>query len=84
MSNPLINNGKHISRVMDEHSCGRHRAPIGVPCYHITPGSSDSFGYLAGVCGFRIKKAGYNGKISATSMRLKTPGGRSKSRNTAA
>lgn len=67
MLTPLENDGKHINNIIQNHTCGRHAKDAGVPCYTLF----NSFGKLNGVCGKRIFKAGYNGKISLTSMQLK-------------
>lgn len=68
------NNGKHLVSIIDRVKCIKHAAPEGVPCYHLPKADSD--GFYAGVCGLRVNRAGYNGKISALSLQLKTPGGR--------
>jgi len=69
------NTGKHIQHISDSTECKKHKAPSGIPCFHIKHGSS--FGYSAGVCGKRIKSAGFIGKISPTAMQ-KAAVGRSK------
>lgn len=71
-ANDMNNNGKHIWSVMDRSSCKRHTADQGDPCFIIF-GSEKM---LSGVCGRRIKRAGFVGKVSPTSMSLKTNGGR--------
>lgn len=64
------NSGEHIRRIMDTHACSLHNAPLGVPCFHIHPGAPQSEGaYLAAVCGVRIKKVGFTGKISDMAIR---------------
>lgn len=71
-SSLVSNDGKHISYILKETSCGKHRVPVGIPCYHM---AKPLGGYYAGVCGVRIKKAGFIGQISETSMN-RTKGGR--------
>jgi hypothetical protein len=73
-----LNSGKHIDRIVNATLCMVHKVPIGIPCYHIQPGTTGHFGRLAGVCGKRIRKAGYNGRITDQSLQLGR-GGRSRS-----
>lgn len=70
------NDGTHIRRVIDSVECKKHNALLGVPCFHIKPGRPDAFGYLAGICGRRIREHGFTGDVTPMSMSLKTPGGR--------
>lgn len=67
-----LNTGKHIGYILDLESCEKHQAPKGLPCYILVPGAGDTKNseFLDGVCGSRIRKAGYNGKISPTSIQL--------------
>jgi hypothetical protein len=75
MSNTILqNDGKHIERIMTATSCGKHKAGEGLPCYIVNSGVTSNV-YI-GVCGKRIKKAGFTGSISPTSLALKAPGGR--------
>lgn len=77
MTTLLFNSGEHIRTVVDTTPCPKHpNALKGLPCFTIRPGRSNAFGYLAGICGARIKKHGFTGKVSPASMSLKTPGGR--------
>lgn len=69
--NKAENNGKHIRRVIETTTCGRHRAGEGQACF-VLPSVNHEV-YHAGICGKRILKAGYNGKISPQSMRTKAP-----------
>lgn len=77
MPKPLVNDGKHINTVLTRIECRKHSAPEGEPCFYIPPGSDKAKTFLVGVCGSRIKRAGYIGTINPLSLRLKTPGGRS-------
>ena len=61
----LQNDGKHIHHVLTV-ECKKHRSDAGEPCFAIFPDSH--VGVLVGACGDRIRRAGYNGKISATSF----------------
>lgn len=47
-----------ITKIVEKTACGRHKAPIGTPCYHL---AKDGFGHYSGICNFRIEKV-YNGK----------------------
>lgn len=72
--NPLENTGKHLHGVISRTSCGKHKVSEGIPCYTMPNNSalsSNPFHY--GICGVRIRKAGFVGKISAESMRRKAP-----------
>jgi hypothetical protein len=69
----LFNTGKHIASIIDRTRCDKHKAPNGEPCFHVDFGTRD--GYGTGVCNRRIKLAGFNGKISLTSVQL-SKGGR--------
>ena len=60
--------GPQIKRIIDEYPCSVHDAAVGIPCYRITPGSHTN-GYLSGVCGLRIKKVGFTGRISDMAIR---------------
>lgn len=73
----LENDGKHISGILLSTSCRKHGVSEGMACFYITPGASTNGTILSGVCGARVKRAGYNGQINPLSLRLKTPGGRS-------
>lgn len=68
---------KRIPLILDRVDCRRHGVPKGIPCFHIASSSLRFFGYLPGICGKRIKAAGYDGKISPTSLQLKASSGRS-------
>ena len=63
------NDGKHIENIVFETKCGRHNADRGNPCWAIESDVSDNS--VVGVCGKRIKSAGFDGKISDQST-LKT------------
>lgn len=68
--------GRHVESIMASVPCGRHQAGIGEPCFWSnanTPGR-----IVIGLCNKRIKKAGFNGKISHTSYQQKksTPSNR--------
>jgi hypothetical protein len=72
--NLVENNGKHLHGAINSVACGAHSAPAGIPCYTLdnTSGLSEHpFHY--GICGKRIRKAGFVGKISPQSMRAKAP-----------
>lgn len=54
-----------IRQIIEKTSCGRHKAPEGVPCYSL---GRDAGGYYAGVCNLRIKKV-YNGKVTTEAVK---------------
>lgn len=64
------NPGIHISRIVTETPCPKHRASMGVPCWIIP--TNTLRGFYPAVCGKRIKRAGFIGKISPQSMRMKS------------
>lgn len=66
-----INNGKHLEHVVNTTVCGQHKAGKHVACWSINSGSPTGPDQLLAVCGRRIRKAGYNGKISSTALQLK-------------
>jgi hypothetical protein len=70
----ISNDGKHLERVYQDTFCNKHSANKGMPCWAIEGGKPGNF--VLGVCGKRVKAAGYNGKISADSVKLRTLGRR--------
>lgn len=70
--NLLDNDGKHISAIIDQTHCEKHGASTGMACYVVTPDGNTGSRDLLGVCGARVKRAGYNGKISETSFQRTT------------
>lgn len=71
----VTNDGKHINHILAATACNRHNVPKGIPCFHILPGIRKSGRRLAGVCGTRILKAGFNGEISPTALQTKRANG---------
>jgi hypothetical protein len=61
---------KFIEKVLERTDCKKHKAFTGIPCFHIRPANS-KFGYLAGICNNRAKRAGYNAPISESAVKLK-------------
>lgn len=78
----LHNDGKHIRAIVTTTTCKKHKADEGTPCYVVHPGTGKVENGLLGVCGARIKRAGYNGTISETSFQTKRPSGPSEGRKT--
>lgn len=76
MRKSLVNDGRHVFNIMTTTTCRKHNAAEAMPCFEIFPGSNAGE-VLHGVCGARIKRAGYNGQVNPLSLRLRTPGGRS-------
>ena len=81
LTSSIDNDGRHVAAVLNRTDCDIHHAPEGIPCWHVTPGSSHRVGYLAAVCGSRVRRAGFVGAISAVSLQLNTAGGRSRRRS---
>lgn len=73
MLEQIENHGQHMHRAIDTTSCGVHKVPEGVPCWHMPKNVEGAEGYYGSICGKRIRKAGFIGKISAASMRLRAP-----------
>jgi hypothetical protein len=73
MLEQIENHGKHLHRAIDTTSCGVHKVPTGVPCWHMIKNVEGGEGFYGAICGKRIRKAGFIGKISASSMRVKAP-----------
>ena len=63
------NNGVHIRDIMSRTDCMKHDAPEGIPCFHVKYDTVN--GYSAGLCGARIRKAGFNGRVSHESVQSK-------------
>lgn len=73
MFTPIFENtGMHLHALIQRTGCGIHNVPEGVPCYHL-PNNLNKEAYYVGACGSRVKRAGYNGKVSPQSMRAKAP-----------
>lgn len=72
----MENTGTHIKEVVERTRCFKHNAEMGDPCFIVIPSAERIERFLSGVCGSRISKAGFNGKISPISMQLLSPGGR--------
>lgn len=70
---PIPNDGKHLDRIARTTTCEEHQAGETIPCWAIPGGTPGN--YVLAVCGPRIAKVGFNGKISPLSLR-KTSGAR--------
>lgn len=68
------NNGIHIPAIVNSVDCAIHGVREGEACYLVPVEGPKP--YLSGVCGKRIRKAGYNGKISPMALQMNRPGGR--------
>lgn len=68
------NDGQHIQNILQTTPCHKHKAAEGEACWYvfITFTKRDA----PAVCGKRIKRAGFTGSISPSSLSLRTPGGR--------
>ena len=67
MGNYTPNDGVHISYIVSTTSCAKHGADKGDPCWTVYHNSTERS--YDSVCGSRIKKAGFSGKIDPTSLR---------------
>lgn len=56
-----------LTVVMDRVPCGKHKMPLGIPCWHIHAGNSSTI--TAAVCNSRAVKAGFVGQISPAARR---------------
>lgn len=70
MSSGIFNDGVHIKKLMDLVECKRHKAPQGIPCFHMP--KNTGFGFYAGICNKRAVSAGANGRISQSSYQQRT------------
>lgn len=68
------NNGKHIDEIISTTACVRHHNKVGVACFYVVLGSQGGKESEA-VCNDRVKLAGFNGEISAGSLRQKAKNG---------
>jgi hypothetical protein len=69
-SNETPNTGTHIHEIMNLYPCTRHKhAGAGVPCWELH--LSVDKRRAPALCGARIKLAGYVGKITSDSLRLR-------------
>jgi hypothetical protein len=73
MLEQIENHGIHMHRAIENTSCGKHQVPKGIPCWHMHKNVEGAEGYYGAICGSRIRKAGFIGKISASSMRARSP-----------
>ena len=69
----MENDGRHLVTAMERASCKKHGAPKGVPCWTLPRNVAGGFGRYAAICNTRIRRAGYNGQISPSSMRRSAP-----------
>lgn len=66
----MHNNGKHLEVIVGETVCAKHRADKGDGCWSIE-NETDTGRRGMAACGSRVKKYGYDGKISAQSMQTR-------------
>lgn len=64
-----INDGRHLVSIVDRHSCSRHNAPKGIPCFLLR--KSKGAGYYPAICNHRAVGAGANGKVTESSYQIK-------------
>lgn len=56
----------YVPTVLDRMSCDNHKAPRGIPCFHIP--KKDESGYFGGICNTRAVRAGFNNPIRPQSL----------------
>lgn len=72
-SNALVeNDGVHLHRLIQTTGCKKHNVPTGTACYTLPNNVNPQTDYVA-ACGARIKQHGFNGRVSAQSMRTEAP-----------
>lgn len=74
----IENDGNHIQKIVDSTTCKKHKATSGVACWHVYISCDQRL--APAVCGARIRRAGFNGTISESSLSQKV-GGRSGGRS---
>lgn len=65
------NDGEHIDEIIDRVDCAKHNAAKGFPCFKIYY-DNGRVEHGPGICGTRVTKAGFNGKIQPSSLSQKT------------
>lgn len=60
------NTGFHIDDIVAQTTCKKHGAEQGSPCWDLWVASSER--YVPLVCGERVARAGFNGKITPSSL----------------
>ena len=60
------NDGVHIRAIIEGTSCEKHHAERNVACWDIYVGAISD--WAPAICGARVRKAGFVGTISPTSM----------------
>lgn len=65
----FVSDGVFIPTIMEGTTCDRHQAGVGTACWGVYISITNRV--APAVCGRRIRKAGYAGKISAESLRVK-------------
>lgn len=73
------NSGKHIEDIIGRTVCDRHDGAKGIACFYVFLDTKNGEASEA-ICNDRIKKAGFNGKITPNSLREKTKDGNAYSR----
>lgn len=71
------NSGRHILDIIFRTICMKHNAPKGVPCFKIHYHNGKGK-YGPAICGTRVIKAGFNGKIHPNSLGQRISAGESR------
>jgi len=67
------NSGKHIDEIVNQTACDKHNAKEGTPCWYIKYDRKQRLNHSErgqAVCGDRIKKAGFIGRINPISLSM--------------
>ena len=69
----IENAGVHLHDAINTTVCAKHNVDIVVPCWSVSNGSGDTIRNYASICGSRIRRAGFSGKVTAQSLSTKSP-----------
>lgn len=67
MASQQYNSGEHIDDIINRYACDDCKVPHGTPCFSVRYGNGKGERGPA-VCGKRIRRAGFNGKIHPSSL----------------
>lgn len=70
----INNDGLHIAKILNSTTCKKHQAKEGQACWYIRIVLTKDL--APAVCGARIRRAGYTGQPSPSSLSQKTTYGR--------
>ena len=64
------NEGRHIHNIINRTTCAKHNATEGQPCFTITYDAA-IYGQGFAICGARVLRAGFNGRVNPSSLNRK-------------